>query len=840
MAKLSHPNVVIVHDVGTFEGDLFVAMELVDGATLKTWLAQQRRPWREVLDVFVQAGRGLEAAHAAGIVHRDFKPDNVLVRKDGRVLVTDFGLARSSTSQHVEPATPSSSDVSPSGSSSAGSSPSDATHAGALIGTPAYMAPEQLAGEPADMRSDQFSFCLALYEGLYGERPFDLPTISNTGEPDPTARDASRWQVPPPPRDSSVPAWLRRAVLRGLAGDPAARHPGMSELLRELAQDPRTRRWLALGMGALVVMAGAGVAFSATRDKRDVCDVPDTTASSSAWNAAAKARMRTAFQASNRPYWSTTFERVAVELDRHARDWRAAWVDACKATHVRHEQSPALLDLRMQCLDRRARELGALVDLFGRDGAPEIVDKAVRAVAALPDTRECADAERLSTRVPLPSDPMLRQRITLLRARLDALVAEFRAGKAKQLVPTSLALATETATVSYPPLASEAHYWAGEIYDELGDGKASEEQFRLALDAAAAARDDIAFSRALNALVYVLGHHQQRYVEADTLAAVAEATAVRVGDERQRSDLAFFRGVLAEDRGHYAEARPLLEQALATRTKLLGGDHPEVASTHHNLAVVLDELGNYDTARTHAERAYAILEKALGPEHPAVGVARLGIGGSLRRAGKLTEARPHFEAALRIWQDAYGPEHPYVGMGLNNLLVLLHDMREHDAALEVGLRALAFKEKHAGPDSEATANTLANLGRLLRDMKRNSEARTYLERALAIRRKVLEPRHPDIATSLSGLALLAIAENRPADALPLVTEALAIREKVAPDHPDVLTELVVLARTHVALNRRAAAVPLLQRAVAIAARKTVDAESAAEARALLAQLTAKP
>ncbi|MCA9712961.1 MAG: serine/threonine protein kinase, partial [Myxococcales bacterium] len=164
MAKLTHPNVIAVHDVGTYEGRVFIAMEFVDGPTLRTWLLQGPLEWNEIVEVFVKAGRGLAAAHAVGLVHRDFKPDNVLIGRGGRVLVMDFGLARQASSRPAE-------------AQPTGTPPPDArdmvlTRTGALVGTPAYMAPEQHKGSVADPRVDQFSFCVALYEALYGERPF--------------------------------------------------------------------------------------------------------------------------------------------------------------------------------------------------------------------------------------------------------------------------------------------------------------------------------------------------------------------------------------------------------------------------------------------------------------------------------------------------------------------------------------------------------------------------------------------------------------------------------------------------------------------------------------------
>src|SRR5205814_3700317 len=163
MARVRHPNVITVFDVGSWCGQLFVAMEAIDGSTLSTWLEVQPRSVAEILQVLHAAGRGLAAAHAAGLVHRDFKPDNVLIGADGRVCVTDFGLARPVTMR--EPSSPShDGDTEPWTLA--------LTQAGTAVGTPAYMAPEQMRGDTADERADQFSFCVALFEALYGVRPF--------------------------------------------------------------------------------------------------------------------------------------------------------------------------------------------------------------------------------------------------------------------------------------------------------------------------------------------------------------------------------------------------------------------------------------------------------------------------------------------------------------------------------------------------------------------------------------------------------------------------------------------------------------------------------------------
>jgi serine/threonine protein kinase len=187
MARLSHPNVVAVYDLLIHDRQLVLALELIDGVSLTTWLSSEKHPWRKVLGAFIDAGRGLAAAHAVGLVHRDFKPDNVLRDRAGRVAVTDFGLARLGGSPGAHAAGPSPDGTMPMHAVAHGMS---MTRTGALIGTPRYMAPEQIDGRTVDARSDQFSFCVALYEALYGEHPLRAPRARTSGAT--RSRDSSR------------------------------------------------------------------------------------------------------------------------------------------------------------------------------------------------------------------------------------------------------------------------------------------------------------------------------------------------------------------------------------------------------------------------------------------------------------------------------------------------------------------------------------------------------------------------------------------------------------------------------------------------------------------------
>jgi WD40 repeat protein len=246
LAKLSHPNIIHVYEVGTLDDGVFIAMEYFEAPTLKRWQDQSEISWREILAAYRAAGRGLEAAHAAGLVHRDFKPHNVLVNENGQVRVIDFGLALEASTAELARQ----SDEPPSAWIDR------LTLTGRIMGTPPYMAPEQWSSKNIDARTDQFSFCVSLYEALYGERPFAGKTL------DELAANVMKGAIQPPPRFERVPPWLRQALLRGLAADPAQRYPSITELLAALERDPAIRQRRALVGVAVVGLAIAGAIAS--------------------------------------------------------------------------------------------------------------------------------------------------------------------------------------------------------------------------------------------------------------------------------------------------------------------------------------------------------------------------------------------------------------------------------------------------------------------------------------------------------------------------------------------------------------------------------------------------
>jgi tRNA A-37 threonylcarbamoyl transferase component Bud32/tetratricopeptide (TPR) repeat protein len=305
MAKVTHPHVVTVYDAGELDDGVFIAMELIDGDTLASWLAAEQRPWRAIAGMFVAVGRGLGAAHAAGIVHRDFKPENVLVDKHGRAAVSDFGLA-------VEPGPPA-----PARSDAGDVDNLDSldhrpiavahelTRTGVLLGTPRYMSPEQFRGGVVDARTDQFSFAVALYEALYHQPPFAGTTLGEL------RAAVSGGALCGRPGDTAVPVDVHRVLVRALAAAPADRYPSIERLLDalEAAARPRRRRRLAFVVAGIVAAAAASAGAVMFAH-----DTPRPAASPAASPAAPPAEARAAVPPS--PPLDTA--RIKVIVDRFA------------------------------------------------------------------------------------------------------------------------------------------------------------------------------------------------------------------------------------------------------------------------------------------------------------------------------------------------------------------------------------------------------------------------------------------------------------------------------------------------------------------------------------------
>jgi eukaryotic-like serine/threonine-protein kinase len=762
IARLAHSNVVNVFDAGTFGEQVFVAMELVEGMTLRQWLEEEPRPWREVVERFVLAGRGLAAAHAAGLVHRDFKPDNVLLGRDGRVRVADFGLARAAGER--EPPVPESP-----GSGKILESP--ITQLGVAVGTPGYMALEQLRGERADARSDQLSFCVALWEALYGSKPFAGETVSQI------ASAMERGEVRQPPEGSRVPDRLRQALLRGLAADPAARHPSMEELLDRLENDPGAvrRRWLAVAAAVVtlgVVFAGLGF-FQARRSQ--LCSGAESRLAG-VWDAGRKEAARAAFARTGLPFAPEAWSRAEKALDSHVRSWSAMHRDACEATRVRGEQSEDLLDRRMFCLDQRLGEVRALVDLFAWADA-DVVLQVDNAVSGLGKVELCADAETLAARVPPPRDPAGRSRVAAARARLAAAKARADAGKYAAALEGARVAVAEARQAGYRPLEAEALVLLGSLEDRLARVRESEQATFDALVAAQEGGDFLAAGQAAAQLSYIVGLQQSRVAEGRRWARIAQATVQGAGggDAARSEVLKQLSGLLYQE-GHYLEAARVAEQALTLARRAYGAEHPQVANLLSNLGVFYQFGGRKEAALAAALQSLEMRRKVLEPGHPDLLKSYNTLGNIYWDMNRPELAVENYRSAFEIARDRYGLQHPLAqGVG-SNLADLEKEAGRYGEALRLYREGLKVNEETYGPEHPEVARVLDNIGDVLSLQGKHGEALKVFRRALSINEKVLGPDHPDTAAPLQRVGFELTELGRAAEAVEPLERVLRIRE----------------------------------------------------------------
>lgn len=737
IAKLAHPNVVAVHDVGELADGVFIAMEYVDGTTLAAWRSEAR-PADEVIAAFAQAARGLAAAHAAGLVHRDVKPSNLLVGRDGRVRVGDFGLARGMGE----------------GGANAGAGAGDPTRtaAGVLAGTPLYMAPEAFTGAAADARSDQYGFAASLYEVLAGVPPFAGRTVDELRR-----AKASATLVAPVRR---VPPRILAALRRALAPDPAARWPAMTALADRLAaHGHRQRRWALVGGVAVVVLAvGGSVAASARQAAEDPCGGGDERIADT-WNPVRAAAVTAGAGA-----------RAVPTLDAYARAWVADHRRVCEATRVEGEQSEALLDVRMSCLDARRRALGALVEVFATRADPTTRQNAVAAAGALEPVADCDAVTRLAIIAAPP--PLQLGAIAAAEARVDTAEALERAG---QLADAQAALAAVRGQ-GYATLTARLELLRGKLAEELGDLKASEVALHAAAQAAAEARDDVTAARAWTLLVGAVGYLDNRPVEGLALAQVADAAVARAGAaDALVAELASMRGLVYDAQGKFPEAKAAHERALAIRERL-GVDDLEVAQVLDNLGAVVLQQGQLADAARMYTRALAIRRRLLGEEHPDVAASWNSLGAAQRALGQLEDARTSYERASTLFRAELGDAHPNVAAAFVNLGNLERDTHHLDAAEAHFAAAIAIWQKLDAKTYAADIGTATGgLGNVAYARGDRDLAESRLRAALTLLEGALGPAHPRLATQLDNLATIEDDRGHHAAAAALRARATALQ-----------------------------------------------------------------
>ena len=729
LAKLSHPNVVAVYDASDLGDELYIAMELVVGQNLRKWLAEKPRTQAVIVAVMISVARGLAAAHAAGLVHGDVKPENILVG-DGVVKVADFGLARG-------------------------------VHVASNAGTPGYIAPEQLAGRAADARSDQYAFAVTLREAL--------------GKPD---------------------ARVQRAIDRALAEDPARRFASMEAMIVALTP-AQARRW-PLAVGAVVVGAAA-IAIGRT-DEACTTRAPHAALPLSA--------------------------RAAAAFDAYGQRWATFARQTCEATR-RGEQSAAMLDLKMACLERRRDELVAVASA-AVSASPDVQ---IRAAYELAPLEPCADRDELAGVLPPP--PPLRAAVAAVRGALLRISARQKTTHYRAALADARALAARARALGYGPLTAEVLNLVSKLETQAALYKEADATLALAIAGAAQGRDDALLAELWTTRIFV-ARARGRAEEALAYGEVAAAQATRVASPFVLAMTRYYVGEVLAGIDRLAEARASLEQALPA---LEGPRQGEVLTT---LADVCGQQGELAAARRYGERAVAVFTAALGANHQDTVVAEAqlasvamregdleralreyrdvlartiasagewhvytasahhNVGDALRKLGRIDEARRELGAARAIFEGTTGLEDEQALLTLIAIAKLEPDPAARKQQLEDVLR-VEIKAKVA---NHRLADTFDDIGDAARDAGDAAGAAKMYRAALEAFEASLGPTHPRVAIPLSNLGELAIERRDYEEAARVCARALAIDERALGDkHPDLAYDLTCLGEADLGRGR---------------------------------------
>jgi tetratricopeptide (TPR) repeat protein/predicted Ser/Thr protein kinase len=799
MARLSHPNIVGVHEVGTFGAQIYVAMEFVHGMTLHAWLKRQRRSFTAIAEMFRQAGEGLAAAHEAGLVHRDFKPANVMVGDDGRVRVLDFGLARAEAEpgaapglDDLEPAAPHTSAV-----ANLRSLDASITVTGVMLGTPAYMSPEQFLGVHVDARSDQFAFCVSLFEAAYRERPFSGDTLAEL------MSAVLAGLVRDVPTPAGVPRSLRPLLLRGLRRQSVDRFPSMRPLLAELARfaRPQARRGWFAAAGLAAAVAGGGVGLAYETGLMDQACTGGDERIAAVWHGDTNARLAAAARASGLPQAEAAYARAAEAFDAYADDWLVAYADACTAR-------AELLDLRMACLDERRQALAAAVDMFEKPDE-QLLARTDELVHGLPKISACADETWLRAAVRPPDDPEVAERVQALRGELARAETHETGGRFADAIAI-LDDAVAAAPASYLPLRAELELRRGSVRENQGRyldaRKALEDAFfaavesghlAVAVDAATRlayitgrrlqdkfashdwlehaeiygerTRDPLRLARALTVRGALANHHDEPAVAREALTRALrllhEAGAEETVDHART--LRFYGDYLC-GRRESEDAVATEKYALALMTRLLGPQHPDTAMLQNSLGIALQKAGEWEQARVVLQDALDSAVDLPNQRNHIYMTVWINLAGSLEKLGRVEDSIAAELAGIEVLErSSEGRLTPELShLRAARIGMLLKSGRPEEAEAEL-LALLARAEQTWGADALELAWPLLQLSSLHLYRKDAAQAAAVAERALAL---VPRDKNPSMHHQAKSQLALALADSDPARARDLARE----------------------------------------------------------------------
>lgn len=750
---------------------VYMAMELVAGTTLKLW-CQESRSWRETVATVMAAGRGLAAAHDVGLIHLDFKPSNVIVGPKGGVWVLDFGLARPPRGDGTNSLDDPSSESEISEGGGVGRLDDPLTEAGVILGTPGYMPPEQLAGREIDDRADQFSFCVTLWEMLYGELPFqgnDRRALD---------RAILTGALRKPPSTRNVPAWVRRVLERGLTRRPEQRYQDMRALLAALANDPaRWRRRVAAGLLGVGVLGLAGVGVRALVVEPDRCMSP-MEHRQALWGDERREAVERAFASVGSPHADDAWTATSKLLERYVGQWSELRSSSCESRRS-EEVTTELGELRDLCLARAGQEIDALVDVLV-SADEKIIENAARAVQSLPPLTRCTDPVALAAGFEMPQTPAQREvqeRLDADLARIHALEAAGRWPEALEAAEAAVALAEHRGGEGARALAYEG---LAAVLQSLTRGEEAHAALERSVAAAERAGLDLVRAGALNNLIFVRGYLQGEVEQARLLASLARPLMDRIRDPYERARFLAHIALVECAHGRIEEALALSEEAIAVRRESKIPDDVNFGALIANMGSALYQAGKFQAALEYYTRSESILRENLGSEHPKVSIAVGNIAIALQAAGRLDEALEHHRRALAV-SDAAGIEDGSVRANqLNNIAVVLYELGRHDEAYRAYEEALEawVAVDDDNPAVGVIAVNLAELDRLAGrrslSLSRCTEALDLLERALGA-----EHAYIGVAATCVGRDRVALGDREAG--IEMLRRAVSVLEAVRAD-----------------------------------------------------------
>ena len=772
MARLRHANVVAVYDVGESSSSLFVAMEYVDGISLRKWLRAKSRSVDEVLAVFRAAGEGLAAAHAEGVIHRDFKPDNVLVTRDGHALVLDFGLASWVAAPNSE-----SDGLNRSGSESQPPSSGDShdpdetslTKPGAVLGTPNYMAPEQQRGRELDTRSDQYAFCVALWQALSGELPF--------GRSSPMALARARTGKLGKLRRKDVPTHVEQALRRALAWHPDERFPDMRALLDALASGRTRRRW-AIAIPAVLVAAGVGGWIST----RDAAPVEASCAELSGrvddvWNDTRATELGAVFESRGElPRASWPYLRDGI--DRWSRGWADVDTELCE--RYGRAFTPTLRERQLLCLDRALDRFGVTLELLAGASGDEL-EHAFDLLAGLPDPAGCREPGAARGGV----DP---QRYAELEAELDRLDLEHRLGRLEHVEAASAELMKATGEPGFEALHVDVA--ALRSMSLLGLDR-NEEAVDMAFAGLAAAERDGDAALRLSAFTTLVEIHVilQDLSSAKRWLAQAQTIATEHPPTREAER------DLAKQEAQVVAMGGRLDDGIAAFDRALALTDPEHEPLEHatllvSRAQLLGWMNQPEPALEQFERGERELVQLIGPSHPTVLKLRQAKAKLHMRLDKWELARTEMLAVAEVTESQSG-QPTWLSVTARAQAAWLLDM------LGDCQGALAEYEPLLAPAHELLPDPSPDLGEVLTQRSelcdyKAPDAIRYAREAHELYRRAVGESHVMVANSHRRIARIHFENGELEPALEQIELSLAMFEAVAPIGADLVVDAQAL------------------------------------------------